>query len=84
MEVEVYVKSDDGIRTLPMNVLKLCLRNVLVAEQELELEIFLLFIADPHDLIYGELSAILKSDFLEGTYLDAGLDHGAILYRACV
>ncbi len=64
MKVEVYVKSDDGIRTLLMNVLKLCLRNVLVAEEELELEILLLFIADPHDLIDGELSAVLKSDLL--------------------
>ena len=66
MKVEVYVKSDDRIRTLLINVLKLCLRNVLVAEEELELEILLLFITDPHDLIDGELSAVLKSDFLEG------------------
>ena len=66
MRVEVYVKSDDRIWTLLINVLKLCLRNVLVAEEELELEILLLFITDPHDLIDGELSAVLKSDFLEG------------------
>jgi hypothetical protein len=84
VEVEFYVKSDDGIRTLLMNVLKLCLRNVLVTEEELEFEFLLLFITDPHDLIDGEPSAVLKSDFLEGTNLDTGLDHRAILYRACV
>lgn len=84
MKVEVYVKSDDGIWTLPKNVLKICLRNYLVAEEELELEILLLIFADRHDLIDGEVNAILKSDFLEGTNLDAGLFHGAILYKACV
>jgi hypothetical protein len=75
VKVEVYVKSDDCIRTLLINVLKLCLRNVLVAEEELELEILLLFITDPHDFIDRELSAVLKSDFLEGPKLGAGLDH---------
>ena len=84
MEVEVYVKSDDGIRTLLMYVFKLYLRNVLVAEEELELEILLFFITDPHDFIDGELGAVLKSDFLERLNFTAGLDHGAILYRACV
>ena len=75
MKVEVYVKSDDRIWTLLINVLKLCLRNVLVAEEELELEILLLFITDPHDLIDGELSAVLKSDFLKGPKLGTGLNH---------
>ena len=62
-----------------MNVLKLCLRKFLVAKEELKLEILLLFITDPHDLIDGKLSAVLKSDLLEGFQLYAGLDHGAIL-----
>jgi hypothetical protein len=80
MKVEVYVKTDDGIRTLLMNFLKLYLSYGLVAEEELELEILLLFMTDPHDLIYRELKAVLKSDFFEGHKLDARLYHGAILY----
>ena len=75
MKVEVYVKSDDGMRTLFKNVLKLYLSYRLVAEEELELKILVLFITDPPDLIDGELKAVLKSDFLEGCKLGAGLDY---------
>lgn len=75
MKVEVYVKSDNGIRTLLMNFLKLYLSYGLVAEEELEFEILLLLITDPHDLIDGQLRAVLKSDFLEGPKFGAGLDH---------
>ena len=75
MKVEVYVKSDYGIRTLLKNFLKLYLSYGLVAEEELEFEILVLLNTDPHDLIYGELKAVLKSNFLESPKFRASLHH---------
>lgn len=67
-----------------MNFLKLYLSYGLVAEEELEFEILLLLITDPHDLIDGQLRAVLKSDFLEGPKFGAGLDHWSIFWKAGV